>query len=328
MDVLTMHQWGFTNTVGVLGTALNESHCRLLKNAGCTAVVLMLDGDEAGIRATLRAIPVLTKGGIKVKTLDIAKIDPDCKDPDDFLQKHGAPLLAQHIKNSKSHIAFQVELFKKKHDMDTTEGRIGFTEESAKLLASVPSEIETDAYVAEIAKISDISASAIHTEVNKQKGNPAKPPMVISRRRTQRTAENHGVKKAKEILLHLILTYNNAAKALQNSGYISTVEIGDEIYIALLNLAYENAKSDKKMSPAEIISTFETDDAHSKITEIFIDPPEYESKQAAEKALNETAFIIKRAWAQNEISDKSSSKDQKTLQTLGLLIRNTPSISI
>jgi len=328
MDVVSMHQWGFANTVAVLGTALNDSHARLLKNAGCTAVVLMLDGDEAGARATLRAIPILTKGNIKVKTLDISKIDPDCKDPDDFLQKHGAPALGLHIKNAKSHIAFQVELFKKKHDMTTTEGRIAFTEEAAKLLADLSSAIETDAYVAEIAKISDISASAIHAEVSKQKGNPVRTPMVISRRRAQRTVEAPGVKKAKETLLHLILTYNNAAKALQNSGYISEEEIGDEIYIALLNLAYDNAGIGKKSTPAEIISTFETDDAHSKITEIFIDPPEYETRQDVEKSLNANAFTIKKAWISKEREKAKENGDQETLQTLGFMIRNTPAISI
>jgi len=329
MDVLAMHQYGFTNAVAVLGTALNDSHARLLKNAGCTSVVLMLDGDEAGVRATLRAIPVLTKGGIKIKTLNISEHDPKAKDPDEYLQRHSAAPLIELIKNAKSHIAFQVELYKEKHDMATTDGRVGFTQEAAKLLSTLPSAIETEAYVAEISKISDISEGAIHTEINKQKGIT---PTILSaaRRRTQATAKGQarGVKKAKETLLHLILTHNTAAKALEKSGYIGADEIGDGIYADLLALAFDNATHGKQMNPVDVISSFESSDSHQAITEIFIDAPEHNSKAAIEKALNETAFIIKRAWALDEMQNEDAKNNQKTLQLLGLMVRNMPSISI
>ena len=327
MDVLAMHQWGFNNTVGVLGTALNDSHARLLKNAGCTSVVLMLDGDEAGVRATLRAIPVLVNSGIKIKTLDISQADDQAKDPDEYLQRHGAAPLAALIKNAKSHIAFQVGLFKEKHDMTTTEGRVGFTHDAAQLLATLPSAIETEAYVAEISKASDISQAAIHAEINKQKGVTS-TILATPRRRTYAKAQGQGLKKAKETLLHLVLTYHIAAKALENSKYIGEEEIGGDIYGNLLTMAFNNAKQNKKMNPADVISSFESSDAHQAITEIFIDPPEYNSKIAIEKALNETAFIIKRSWALEQLEGENAKSDQETLQSLGLMVRNMPSIGI
>ena len=331
MDVLAMHQFGFTNAVGVLGTALNESHVRLLKNAGCTSVVLILDGDEAGVRATLRAIPILTKGGIKVKTLDISATDAKAKDPDDFLQMYGAAPLQALLKDAKSHVTFQVGLSKQKHDMDTTEGRVGFTEDAAKLLSSLTSAIETDAYVAEIAKTSNISASAIHAEINKQKGmEAAQMPAAMPKRRMQYTPEGRGVKKAKEILLHLILTFPTAAAALQKSEYVGEAEMGNNIYTQLLSLAFNNIERGKKLNPVDVITAFESDGSHvpPEVTELFIDPPEYDSKPAVEKALNETAFIIKRAWALSEMKNENQQNDPKTLQTLGFLIRNMPTMRI
>jgi len=331
MDVLAMHQFGFTNAVGVLGTALNESHVRLLKNAGCTSVVLILDGDEAGVRATLRAIPILTKGGIKVKTLDISATDAKAKDPDDFLQMYGAAPLQALLKDAKSHVTFQVGLSKQKHDMDTTEGRVGFTEDAAKLLSSLTSAIETDAYVAEIAKTSNISASAIHAEINKQKGmEAAQMPATMPKRRIQHAPEGRGVKKAKEILLHLILTFPTAAAALQKSEYVGEAEMGNNIYTQLLSLAFNNIERGKKLNPVDVITAFESDGSHvpPEVTELFIDPPEYDSKPAVEKALNETAFIIKRAWALSEMKNENQQNDPKTLQTLGFLIRNMPTMRI
>ncbi|MCL1788488.1 MAG: DNA primase, partial [Defluviitaleaceae bacterium] len=254
MDVLAMHQWGFTNTVGVLGTALNDSHVRLLKNAGCTSVILMLDGDEAGVRATLRAIPALTKGGIRIKTLNISEHDPQAKDPDEYLQRHGASTLTALLKNAKSHIAFQVALYKDKHDMDTTDGRVGFTQDAAKLLSNLPSAIETEAYVAEVSKISDISESAIHTEINKQKGHvPTILPTTRRRTGAPPAGQGRSIKKAKETLLHLLLTHNAAAAALEKSGYITQREMGDGIYADLLALAFFNAKQGKQMRPVDVI---------------------------------------------------------------------------
>jgi len=323
MDVLAMHQWGFTNTVAVLGTALNESHVRLLKSF--SDVILMLDGDAAGVRATLRAIPILTAGGLKVKTLNLSEIseaDATVKDPDEYLKKHGSVPMVELIKNAKSHIAFQVALYKQNYDMSTTDGRIGFTQEAAKLLSTLSSAIETDAYISEISKTSEISEAAIRTEVNKQKG-VAPSAIPISRTRV-RSTKGDGVKKARNTLLHLILTYHIAAKALEESKYIGTLEIGSAIYSELLNLAFSNAAQGKQMNPAEIIAHFED----QAITEIFIDTPEYSTKLAIEKTLNETAFIVKRAWALQEMESESARNDPKTLQLLGLTIRTMPSISI
>jgi len=331
MDVLAMHQYGFSNTIGVLGTALNDSHVRLLKNAGCTSVVLMLDGDEAGIRATLRAIPVLTKGGIRIKTLNISEYDPKAKDPDEYLQHHGTTPLAKLIKNAKSHIAFQVELYKKKHDINTTDGRVGFTQEAAKLLSTLPSAIETEAYVSEISKISDISAGAIHTEINKQKG-VAPTVLASTRRRTQAAPKGQarGVKKAKEALLHLVLTHNIAATALEKSNYITAAELGGDIdiYEDLLTLAFNNAAQGKQMRPVDVISSFESGDSHQAITEIFIDAPEYDSKARIEQALNDTAFKIKKTWALEEMQRENVRNDPERQQLLGSILRNRPSISI
>ena len=327
MDVLAMHQWGFVNTIGVLGTALNDSHIRLLKSTGCTSVVLMLDGDTAGIRATLRAIPALTKGNIKVKTLNISEHDSQAKDPDEYLQRKGATHLAELIKNAKSHVVFQVGLLKDKHDLSTIDGRVSFTEEAAQLLSTLTSEIETEAYVAEISKTSEISASAIHAEIKKQKGT-APTVLLTPKRNPQGAPKGRGLKKAKETLLHLVLTHHQAAAVLEKSGYISEVEIGESAYATLLKLAFSNAAQGKQMNPVDIISSFELNgtDQIQKITEIFIDTPEYNSNAAIEKALNETAFIIKRAWALEEM--KNTKNDHETQQTLGFTIRNMPSMSI
>jgi len=287
----------------------------------------MFDGDEAGTRATLRAIPVLTKEGIKVRTLDVASVGAEkvsdggvAKDPDEYLQKHGAASLAELIGQAPSHIMFQVEIFKKKHDMTTTEGRVGFTQEAAALLATLTSDIEIAAYVSEISKVGDISESAIFAEINKQRGTAVVVSPVV---RKKMTTGGQGAKKAKEALLHLVLTYHTAAAALEKSEYIGVEEMGGGVYAELLKLAFSNAREGKKMSVAEIVTRF---DSVEHITGIFVDAPEYATKAAVEKALNETAFIIKRAWVLNEMESENAKNNPQTLQLLGSMLRNEPSI--
>lgn len=81
MDAITIYQAGFTNVVASLGTAFNENHARVLKSYADSAI-LLFDSDEAGVKAVLRAIPVLKNAGLKVKVLQVT----DAKDPDEYIK--------------------------------------------------------------------------------------------------------------------------------------------------------------------------------------------------------------------------------------------------
>ena len=85
MDVIALHQAGFTNAVASLGTALTVGHASLLKRY-VNEVYLTYDSDEAGTRAALRAIPILKDAGITAKVI---RMDP-YKDPDEFIKNLGA----------------------------------------------------------------------------------------------------------------------------------------------------------------------------------------------------------------------------------------------
>ncbi len=85
-DVITLHQYGFTNAVGTLGTALTDDHARLLSRV-CDEVILLFDGDEAGRRAADRAIPIIARHKIDLR---ICVLDQG-QDPDDLLRSDGGP---------------------------------------------------------------------------------------------------------------------------------------------------------------------------------------------------------------------------------------------
>ncbi|MCL2372035.1 MAG: DNA primase [Defluviitaleaceae bacterium] len=311
MDVLALNKAGFANTVGVLGTALTESHVMLLKQINCKTAVLVLDSDAAGIKAALRAIPLLVAGGLKVKVLDVSANDSGAKDPDEFLQKHGRLAFTKVLAEAKNHITFQLWLEKNNHDLSTTEGRIDFTTEAAKIIATLSSDIETDAHVKEIAQATDISPAAIQGEINKLKGTSSKEINLPRNLPLLRKTEDRGLRDAKKGLLSLVLADSHAAKALNKSGFIAPDEMGGHVYEKLLTLAFENAENNIKPAPADIISYFEEAEEQQQVAEVFFTSQQYSD---VEKALNDMAQIVKKALIKSKMMQLTDLEAIKHMQ--------------
>jgi len=335
MDVLALHQAGFANCVGVLGTALTAEHVRLLKRASCSTVTLVLDSDEAGIRAAKRAIPEILSSGLRVKVLQFT-LESGVKDPDEYIQKHGTAKFAKLLSEAKSHIAFQVGLLKEQYALDSsseTNQRIRFTEEAAKLLSGLTSAIETDAYSKEIADISGITFSAILAEVHKQQAlaqhiEGGQAIVLPTPRRVPHNRDEKGLLEARKGFLNIILSNTQAALAVAHSGYLNPEELGDEIYSQLLILAIKNAENKQIMPPADVIAHFETLEAQQKTAEIFTIETLYSSNSAIEKALNDMASIIKRAWFTVQMDTLIQNNDENAVNNLFLSKRKMEALYI
>lgn len=97
VDTISLHQYGFDNGIAGLGTALTENHARLIKKYK-NKVYLAYDSDLPGVNATVRAMEIMKKHGIKVKIIDM---NP-CKDPDEFLTTFGKESFEKRIQNALS----------------------------------------------------------------------------------------------------------------------------------------------------------------------------------------------------------------------------------
>jgi DNA primase len=315
MDVLALYQAGFTNVVGVLGTALTTRHVQILRRAGCETVLLLLDSDTAGTAAASKSIPLLTEGGLRVKVLQV----PDAKDPDEFLQKYGANRLGQLLSEAKSHITFQINQIRLPYNMELTDDRVRFTREAAALLAPLDSEIETDAYVQETARTSRISPAAIFEEIKKQRArteNGSTTSFAMPRQRIRRTSDP-GIREARKSLLCLALSRREAACALQ--PYLSPEEMGDAVLNKLLALAYKlsaDATGKPPPTPADIVSFFETTEEQQTAAEVFAKPILYATASEMEKSLNEMAFLVKRAYIDTQIDFYGTQNDMNAVNSL------------
>ena len=144
MDVIALHQAGFTNAVASLGTAFNEKHAQLLKRYTQT-VILTQDNDEAGIRAKLRAFPILRDAGLKVKVLDTS--DSGYKDPDEFLRNRGPEDYESYIQKAKNAFLFEVGVLKKNYHFADPAEVTAYYDEVAEKLCMFAEELERNNYV-------------------------------------------------------------------------------------------------------------------------------------------------------------------------------------
>jgi DNA primase len=311
MDVIGLHQAGFINTAGVLGTSLTAEHTRLLKRINCETVILLMDSDKAGESAVLRAIPILLSGGLKVKVLQVT----DAKDPDEYIQQYGAESFARLLGQAQSHITFRVNLLRKKYDLSDTGQRVSFTQKAAVVLAALESAIETDAYAGEIAASTGISQAAILTEVGKQKGLQTADTLRPFRSRISRN--DKGLNEARKSMLNLVLSNTDACRVLRESGLLKPVELIDSLSKNLLEIAFSH-DSDAPIAPADIVTRFETVEEQQQVAEILNRKTIHGEMK---KNLFSMAAVIKVAWLNEQLESKPSN-DLKAINTLSASIRN------
>ena len=147
MDVIAMHQAGFTNAVASLGTAFTAQQALLLKRY-TKQVILTYDSDGAGIKAALRAIPILKDGEISVKVLDMQPY----KDPDEFMKNLGPEAFKERIAQAKNSFLYEIAVLRKQYDMEDPEQKTEFYQETAKKLLEFPEALERDNYIQAVSR--------------------------------------------------------------------------------------------------------------------------------------------------------------------------------
>ena len=165
MDVISVNQAGFQNAVASLGTALTSEQAVLMKRYA-DEIIICYDADEAGQKATARAIPILRSAGLTVRVLSI----PNGKDPDEFIKSKGADGPAAFraiIEASGNDVDYRLQKLRAERNLATSEGKIDYLEAAARLIADIESPIERDVYVSKLSKETSVDKQALLTQVNK-----------------------------------------------------------------------------------------------------------------------------------------------------------------
>ncbi|MCD8336296.1 MAG: DNA primase [Lachnospiraceae bacterium] len=281
MDVISMHQAGFTNAVASLGTALTSRHASILKRY-TDEVILTYDSDEAGIRAALRAIPLLKEAGVSTRVLHM---DP-YKDPDEFIKALGTDAFRERIARAENSFLFELSVMEKSYDMKDPDGKTRFFQAVAAKIAGLELEIERENYIEAVVERYQTSYEGMRKMVLNvlMQGAPVRTaPRSLERER--RTEKDDGLLKSQRLLLTWLVEYPELYSAV--SSYVSPEDFTDPLYREVASMLFEQLAK-KEQNPARIINHFMDPQQQRTVAQIFNTEVPVASREEEEKAVADT----------------------------------------
>ena len=161
MDVISLHQAGFENTVAPLGTAFTTEQANLLSRY-TKEIVLMLDADAAGQKAVRRASGLLENTGLSVRVVVI----PDGKDPDEYIKKNGKERFAALLEGAVSDMEYKLLTAAKDIDLNSEDGRLKYLAAAAEIIAATDDIMTRDIYIGRLSEKYGVSRTALNARID------------------------------------------------------------------------------------------------------------------------------------------------------------------
>lgn len=253
MDAIALHQAGFTNSIACLGTALTGEMAHLLSRYA-DEILLAYDNDEAGQKATERAMKVFSSIGMKIRVIRLS----GGKDPDEILKKFGAEKIRSLIDGAENEIEFKLLKAREGLDLESSDGKVKYLTLAADILSSEKNSIAVDVYSSRLAEELGVEKAAINARINQLKKKKAYSSQrkkyeeiqrdTLSKMSKLRISTNTSVKsvRAQERIVTLIFEnpdFYRAVKERLSENFFS-VPVLERIYKAISQRIEENASLD------------------------------------------------------------------------------------
>lgn len=306
MDVISMHQAGFTNAVASLGTAFTMGHANLLKRY-VNQAILTYDSDGAGVKAALRAIPILKEAGISTKVLNLKPY----KDPDEFIKNLGTEAFEQRIQEARNSFLFEIDVLRSQYDFRDPEQKTAFYHETAKKLAGFSDKIERDNYTEAVAREYSIDFADMQSYINQLGSRLSANEEKKASPRDRKKEKVDGIQQSQRLLLTWILDEPRAYEAVK--GFITAEDFTEPLYQRAAKMVFEGLEKGK-LEPAGILNHFINDEEEYKIVAaLFQTKLNSLSTAEMEKAFDETVKRVKK----NSLDQRGRTvTDMKTLQEI------------
>ena len=293
MDVISMHQAGFTNAVASLGTALTSGHASLLKRY-TQEVLLLYDSDEAGVRAALRAIPILREAGVNSRVVNLRPY----KDPDEFIKNLGAEAFEERLEQASDSFMFRVSIAENEFPMEEPQGQNRFFERCAEMLLELKDELERNLYIEAIVKKYrgqyGISVEDLRKRVNTLalKGTPAE-------RRIQPKKSQEGAPKkkkdsasdqAQKLMLTWIVTYPKIFDKV--AQYLTPEDFVVPLYREVAQMLFSQ-REEGEVNPARLLNSFTDSEEQREVASLFNATIHLETPKEQDQAFADTLLRIK-----------------------------------
>lgn len=313
MDVIAMHQAGFQQAVASLGTAFTQQQSVILKRY-TNEVLLTYDSDDAGIRAAMRAIPILKDAGLTARVINMEPY----KDPDEFIKAEGAESFQKRIDQAESSFFFELRVMERGYNFREPESKTAFFREVSRKLLEFEAGIERNNYIEAVAEKYHLTYDQLlHmvSQTGQKLGDVKKAPepaVPLSQRRKK--AEDGSLRSQR-----LLITWMSSDEKLFRNilRYVEPEEFTDPLCRKAAELLTKQWK-DGHLNPASLFQYFTDDEEQQKVAAMFNDTiPTLSGREEEEKALQETILRVK----QNSIAWQTEHMDPGDMEMLRKIVQ-------
>lgn len=289
MDVIAMHQAGFTQAVASLGTAFTSGQASLLRRYA-NEILLSYDSDGAGVNAALRAIGILKEAGMTGRVINLEPY----KDPDEFIKALGGEEFQKRLDHAENSFFFELRQLQKNYDLSDPEQKTAFHREIARKLCTFSEEVERENYIEAVAQKYHIGFENLRRLVGTYAAQTGLAQPVIRPKSgvQKKNTAAEGIKNSQKLLLTWLVEQPQLYR--QISKYISPKDFTEGLYEKVADRLFEELEQGN-INPASIISMFEEEEDQREAASLFHTKLErLESTAEQEKALHDIVCAVKR----------------------------------
>lgn len=290
MDVIQMHQAGFTQAVASLGTAFTPGQAAVIKKY-TKDVLLAYDSDGAGVKAALRAIRILKDAGMSGKIINMNPY----KDPDEFIKNMGVEAFQDRIDHAENAFLFEIRMMQRNYNMNDPEEKTNFHNEVARKLCEFAEDVERENYIAAVAEQFEIGFENLRKLVVNTAAKTGGYAIPIERPKSGIQSKNtpeENSKKSQRLLLTWLTDYPQLYQKVKQ--YITPEDFTFDIYQTVARRMFQDMEANQ-FNPAEIINMFTDEKDQSEAASLFTTKlPELESLAEKEKAFHDILIGVKR----------------------------------
>lgn len=318
MDVISLAKNGWLNTVATLGTALTSQQAKLIAGSFKEAVICY-DSDEAGRKATLRAITILREYDIKISAMNLK----DKKDPDEYINAYGKTRFNNRMEKRKSDMAYLMEYFELKYDVHKNEEKVAYIGEVLEYFKLIKNPVELDVYIESLSEKTGVGQNAIYSQLGIVKavatGNDTQNTsdiMTISNRHAKAGSDNY-LNRTRQLLLGLLLADKSLYK--RHFSEIKETFFENETHKKILNYIKEQYDDDKIIDLHCLVEKFEKEeDIHETTLILSLD----NQTEDSEKAFRDYVKIINERMNRNNILKMLGGRQTDSITKLNEEIKN------
>lgn len=316
MDVISLHQAGFTQAVASLGTALTPGQAALMKRY-TDNVLITYDSDAAGVKAALRAIPILKEAGLTTKVINMQPY----KDPDEFIKALGAEAFQERIDKAENSFMYEIGVLEKEYDRTDPAESTKFEREAAAKLVTFREKLERENYMRAVCDRFHIELQGMRelvVSLGSKEGilrrNDYPAASGQQRAAAPKKKKEDGVRQAEKILLTWMI--EDAGIFEKVKEYISPQDFVNPLFKDVADKLYAQYESGS-LNPAAIISTYDAEETHSEVAAMFsMELDNRLNHNEREKALNDTVLKVKNNSIQYQIDQAADPAQIQQLYTM------------